>query len=99
VSGSVSASAFQYFDDVDARFSPYKLDSELSAMNRGEIAPEAISPPMQERPRSCPADSAIETMASQQGKTEDLLHRRADRVRARSRHGSSPTVRCPTYMG
>ena len=46
--GSVAESAFQYFLDVDARFSPYKLDSELSAMNRGEIAPEAISPPMQE---------------------------------------------------
>ena len=47
-SGDISALAFQYFHDVDARFSPYKPDSELSAMNRGEIAPEAMSPHMQE---------------------------------------------------
>ena len=39
----MSEAAFQYFHDVDARFSPYKLDSELSAMNRGEIALETHS--------------------------------------------------------
>jgi thiamine biosynthesis lipoprotein len=48
VNGSIAASAFQYFQDVDVRFSPYKSDSELSAMNRGEISPQAISLPMQE---------------------------------------------------
>lgn len=47
VNGSIAASAFQYFQDVDVRFSPYKSDSELSAMNRGEISPQAISLPMQ----------------------------------------------------
>ena len=48
VSRAVSISAFQYFDEVDARFSPYKPDSELSAMNRREVTAEALSPAMQE---------------------------------------------------
>ena len=42
------AAAFQYFDAVDAQFSPYKPDSELSAMNRGELARETLSPQMHE---------------------------------------------------
>ena len=37
VVGRAAEVAFQYFCDVDARFSPYKADSELSAMNRGEV--------------------------------------------------------------
>lgn len=35
--GRAAEAAFQYFCDVDARFSPYKPDSELSTMNRGEL--------------------------------------------------------------
>ena len=39
---------FAAFTAVDERFSPYKPDSELSAMNRGEIPPSALSPQMQD---------------------------------------------------
>ena len=46
--GQVAEAVFRHFVDVDARFSPYKVDSELSAMNRGEIPWEAISPDMQD---------------------------------------------------
>jgi thiamine biosynthesis lipoprotein len=46
--GQLGESAFRHLVHVDARFSPYKVDSELSAMNRGELLSEAISPPMQE---------------------------------------------------
>jgi thiamine biosynthesis lipoprotein len=44
--GGAMEAAFQYFSAVDARFSPYKADSELSAMNRGELG--ALSPQMHE---------------------------------------------------
>jgi thiamine biosynthesis lipoprotein len=40
--------AFAYFRSVDARFSPFKPDSEVSAMNRGEIAAEGHSAEMRE---------------------------------------------------
>jgi len=40
--------AFGYFGAVDARFSPFKPDSEVSAINRGEIAPDSASPEMRE---------------------------------------------------
>jgi thiamine biosynthesis lipoprotein len=46
--GQVAASAFQYFCDVDARFSPYKADSELSLLNRGELADSQRSVEMDE---------------------------------------------------
>jgi thiamine biosynthesis lipoprotein len=46
--GSVREAAFQHFHDVDARFSPYRPDSELSAMNRGELCFDDLSPQMQE---------------------------------------------------
>lgn len=39
---------FQYFVSVDARFSPYKQDSEISRINRGEIAARDYSPQMRE---------------------------------------------------
>jgi len=39
---------FGYFTSVDYRFSPYRSDSELSAMNRGEVAGDALSEDMQE---------------------------------------------------
>lgn len=39
---------FAYFTAIDARFSTYKPDSEISAINRGEIRPETFSPEMRE---------------------------------------------------
>jgi thiamine biosynthesis lipoprotein len=39
---------FQYFEGVDRRFSPYKPDSEISRLNRGEIAPGDVSDEMKE---------------------------------------------------
>ena len=46
--GDALEATFQYFHDVDARFSPYKPESELSAMNRGDVSFEQLSPEMQE---------------------------------------------------
>ena len=37
VDGQVADAVFQYFSAVDARFSPYKTESELCALNRGEL--------------------------------------------------------------
>jgi len=48
IDGSARDAAFQYFNEVDARFSPYKPDSELSSMNRGELSLSALSPQMRE---------------------------------------------------
>jgi FAD:protein FMN transferase len=39
---------FQYFADVDARFSPFKSDSEISRLNRGELRARDYSPQLQE---------------------------------------------------
>jgi len=47
-SGAACEAAFQYFEDVDARFSPYKSDSEVSAFARGEIFLTDISPELRE---------------------------------------------------
>ena len=41
--GAVEA-AFDHFRDVDARFSTYKADSEVSRLNRGELPERACSP-------------------------------------------------------
>ena len=46
--GRASEAAFQYFRDVDERFSPYKPQSELSAMTRGELSPDSLSSEMLE---------------------------------------------------
>jgi thiamine biosynthesis lipoprotein len=48
VDGRAAEIAFQYFCDVDARFSPYKTGSELSAMNRGELRVDQLSEEMHE---------------------------------------------------
>ncbi len=40
--------AFAYLTSVDERFSPYKATSEVSRMNRGEVAPEQVSSEMRE---------------------------------------------------
>ncbi len=42
------AEAFGYFDAVDRRFSTYKADSEISAMNAGRLCRDAISAEMRE---------------------------------------------------
>ena len=42
------AAAFDWFQAVDRRFSPYKPTSEVSALNRGDIAPEHASDEMRE---------------------------------------------------
>jgi thiamine biosynthesis lipoprotein len=42
------ARVFEYFEGIDRRFSTYKPESEISAFNRGEIAPSALSAPMRE---------------------------------------------------
>jgi FAD:protein FMN transferase len=39
---------FQHFEVVDARFSTYRVDSEISRINRGEIPASQWSPQMQE---------------------------------------------------
>jgi thiamine biosynthesis lipoprotein len=41
-------SVFRYFDAVDARFSPFRPDSEVQRINRGEIAAGRESPQMRE---------------------------------------------------
>ncbi|HTJ55959.1 MAG TPA: FAD:protein FMN transferase [Devosiaceae bacterium] len=40
--------AFAYFRDVDARFSPFRPDSEVSRFNRGELAERNISGELRE---------------------------------------------------
>lgn len=39
-------SIFAYFESVDNRFSTYKAESEISAINRGDLAPEQASEDM-----------------------------------------------------
>jgi thiamine biosynthesis lipoprotein len=39
---------FAWFEAVDRRFSPYRADSEVSRMNAGEVAPDAVSDDMRE---------------------------------------------------
>ena len=41
---SALEAAFDLFRDVDARFSPYRADSEISRLNRGELALAAAHP-------------------------------------------------------
>lgn len=53
---------FAYFTAVDARFSPYKQESEASRINRKEIAPDAYSADMNEI-----IDLAEETKRATQG--------------------------------
>lgn len=39
---------FEYYNEVDMRFSTYKTESEISKINRGEVLPHEYSPEMQE---------------------------------------------------
>lgn len=45
---SRQADVFTYFEAVDRQFSTYRDDSEISALNAGRLAFEAISPEMRE---------------------------------------------------
>jgi thiamine biosynthesis lipoprotein len=40
--------AYDYFAEIDARFSPFRPDSEVSAINHGRLRPAEVSPPMRE---------------------------------------------------
>ncbi|MGH7141321.1 MAG: FAD:protein FMN transferase, partial [Minisyncoccia bacterium] len=44
----IFARTFEYLESVDARFSTHKGDSEISHINRGEIAENAYSEEMHE---------------------------------------------------
>ncbi len=46
--GSLLDSVFGYFESVDRRFSTYKLDSEISAINRASVAKPDYSEEMRE---------------------------------------------------
>ncbi|WP_206615588.1 FAD:protein FMN transferase [Solirhodobacter olei] len=46
--GELMEEVFASFTEVDARFSPYRDDSELAAINEGRIAPATCSPQMAE---------------------------------------------------
>lgn len=48
VSAATVALAFEFLRDVDRRFSPYKPESEVSRLIRGEIAASAASPELRE---------------------------------------------------
>jgi thiamine biosynthesis lipoprotein len=45
---SAPQTVFDYFTSVDARFSPFKPDSEVSALNRGEVSLAQISAALRE---------------------------------------------------
>ena len=47
-SSGVIEAVFDYFTAIDRRFSTYKVDSEISACNRGDIAPAQYSSDMRE---------------------------------------------------
>ena len=46
-SGDLEA-AFDYFENIDKRFSPYKSDSEVSLINAGKISEQEYSPEIKE---------------------------------------------------
>ena len=48
VSIDIFEKAFAYFEYIDEKFSPFKKNSELSQMNRGEIDEKKLSADMQE---------------------------------------------------
>lgn len=48
VAADLLAQAFDYFMNVDQKFSTYKIDSEISAYNRGEILSSELSVEMHE---------------------------------------------------
>lgn len=55
--GAVDA-AFDHFRDVDARFSTYKADSEVSRLNRAELPEDACSPDLRAVLQMC-ADARV----------------------------------------
>jgi FAD:protein FMN transferase len=55
IAPSVFDHTFALFRDVDERFSTYKVTSEISAINRGEVAPEDYSKQMRAVLKKCDA--------------------------------------------
>ena len=53
VGDAVFDRVFDWFREVDARFSTYKADSEISRINRGELAVEDAHPDVREILRRC----------------------------------------------
>jgi thiamine biosynthesis lipoprotein len=47
--------AFDHLRDIDARFSTYRPDSEISRLGRGELTPDACSPDVREVLERCDA--------------------------------------------
>lgn len=45
--------AFEHLRDIDARFSTYRQDSEISRLGRGELSPEACSPDVRDVLQRC----------------------------------------------
>jgi FAD:protein FMN transferase len=70
--------AFEYLRDVDRRFSPYRTDSEVSRLGRGELAEEASSHDLREVLRLC------ETVRHDSNGFFDIRGHRAD-------HAPDPT--------
>ncbi|MFI6333702.1 FAD:protein FMN transferase [Streptomyces sp. NPDC050535] len=46
--GEAADAVFAWLREVDARFSPFKPDSEVSRLDRGELAPHDLSPDLAE---------------------------------------------------
>jgi len=44
---------FDHLRDIDARFSTYRPDSEISRLGRGELTPDACSPDVREVLERC----------------------------------------------
>jgi thiamine biosynthesis lipoprotein len=64
--------AFLHLRDIDARFSPYRPDSEVSRLGRGELAESATSPDLREVLALC------EDLRRTSGGAFDIQRHRAD---------------------
>lgn len=51
--------AFEHLRDIDARFSTYRQDSEISRLGRGELSPDACSPDVRDVLQRCDALRAM----------------------------------------
>ena len=59
VSPAAVDAMFDHLRDIDARFSTYRADSEISRLGRGELPPEACSPDVREVLARCEALRAL----------------------------------------
>jgi len=55
VSPAAVDAMFDHLRDIDARFSTYREDSEISRLGRGEVSPDACSPDVREVLERCEA--------------------------------------------